>query len=111
MTHYAFIELTVNFGPLYVLRMQSAPEREMPRAILVGEQSKPLTNSLLAMGPSSSLRPDSTPGVRCPSSPIKRRGSITCPQDWGGSGMIWPPASNPLGKQLVLAMAENWKIA
>jgi AraC-like DNA-binding protein len=38
----AFIELIVNFGAPYVLQTEGAPDREMPRAILVGLQSKPL---------------------------------------------------------------------
>jgi AraC-like DNA-binding protein len=35
-------ELIVNFGTPYVLQAEGAPDREMPRAILVGLQSKPL---------------------------------------------------------------------
>lgn len=42
VTPDAFIELIVNFGAPYVLQMEGAPDREMPRAILVGLQSKPL---------------------------------------------------------------------
>src|SRR6266700_5005803 len=42
VTPDAFIELIVNFGAPYVLRMQGTPEREMPRAILMGLHSKPL---------------------------------------------------------------------
>jgi AraC-like DNA-binding protein len=38
----AYIELIVNFGTPYVLQAEGAPDREMPRAILVGLQSKPL---------------------------------------------------------------------
>lgn len=38
----AFIELIVNFGAPYVLQTEGAPDREMPRAFLVGLQSKPL---------------------------------------------------------------------
>ena len=42
VTPDAFIELIVNFGAPYVLQTEGAPDREMPRAILVGLQSKPL---------------------------------------------------------------------
>ena len=42
VTPDAFIELILNFGAPYVLRAEGAPDREMPRAILVGLQRKPL---------------------------------------------------------------------
>ena len=42
VTPDAYIELIVNFGTPYVLKAEGAPDREMPRAILVGLQSKPL---------------------------------------------------------------------
>ena len=42
VTPDAYIELIVNFGTPYVLQAEGAPDREMPRAILVGLQSKPL---------------------------------------------------------------------
>lgn len=42
VTPDAYIELIVNFGMPYVLLAEGAPDREMPRAILVGLQSKPL---------------------------------------------------------------------
>lgn len=42
VTPDAFIELIVNFGMPYVLQAEGAPDREMPRVILVGLQSKPL---------------------------------------------------------------------
>ena len=42
VTPDAHIELIVNFGAPYVLQTEGAPDREMPRAILVGLQSKPL---------------------------------------------------------------------
>lgn len=42
VTPDAYIELIVNFGTPYVLLTEGAPDREMPRAILVGLQSKPL---------------------------------------------------------------------
>jgi len=42
VTPDAFIELIVNFGTPYVLQTEGATDREMPRAILVGLQSKPL---------------------------------------------------------------------
>lgn len=42
VTPDAYIELIVNFGAPYVLHAEGAPDREMPRAILVGLQSKPL---------------------------------------------------------------------
>jgi AraC-like DNA-binding protein len=42
VTPDAFIELILNFGAPYVLETAGAPDREMPRAILVGLQKKPL---------------------------------------------------------------------
>ena len=42
VTPDAFIELIVNLGAPYVLQREGAPDREMPRAFLVGLQSKPL---------------------------------------------------------------------
>jgi AraC-like DNA-binding protein len=42
VTPDAFIELIVNFGAPYVLQTEGATDREMPRAFLVGLQSKPL---------------------------------------------------------------------
>ncbi len=42
MTPDAFIELIVNFGTPYVLQAEGAPDRQMPKAILVGLQRKPL---------------------------------------------------------------------
>jgi hypothetical protein len=42
VTPDAYIELIVNFGAPYVLQAEGAPDHEMPRAILVGLQSKPL---------------------------------------------------------------------
>ncbi len=42
VTPDAFIELIVNLGTPYVLQAEGAPDREMPRVILVGLQSKPL---------------------------------------------------------------------
>jgi len=42
VTPDAFIELIVNFGAPYVLQMEGAADREMPRAFLMGLQSKPL---------------------------------------------------------------------
>jgi AraC-like DNA-binding protein len=42
VTPDAFIELIVNLGAPYILQTEGAPDREMPRAILVGLQSKPL---------------------------------------------------------------------
>jgi AraC-like DNA-binding protein len=42
VTPDAYIELIVNFGAPYVLRVAGAPDRKMPRAILMGLQSKPL---------------------------------------------------------------------
>jgi AraC-like DNA-binding protein len=42
VTPDAYIELIVNVGTPYVLQVEGAPDREMPRAILVGLQSKPL---------------------------------------------------------------------
>jgi AraC-like DNA-binding protein len=42
VTPDAFIELIVNLGAPYILQREGAPDREMPRAILVGLQSKPL---------------------------------------------------------------------
>jgi AraC-like DNA-binding protein len=42
VTPDGFIELIVNLGAPYVLQREGAPDREMPRAILVGLQSKPL---------------------------------------------------------------------
>lgn len=42
VTPDAFIELIVNFGTPYLLQAEGAPDREMPRVILVGLQSKPL---------------------------------------------------------------------
>jgi AraC-like DNA-binding protein len=42
VTPDAFIELIVNFGASYVLQTEGATDREMPRAFLVGLQSKPL---------------------------------------------------------------------
>jgi len=42
VTPDAFIELIVNLGAPYVLQTKGAPDREMPRAILVGLQKKPL---------------------------------------------------------------------
>jgi AraC-like DNA-binding protein len=42
VTPDAFIELILNFGAPYRLRVDGGPDREMPRAILVGLQRKPL---------------------------------------------------------------------
>jgi AraC-like DNA-binding protein len=42
VTPDAFIELILNFGDPYVLHAEGVPDREMPRAILVGLQQKPL---------------------------------------------------------------------
>src|SRR2546427_6175220 len=42
VTPDAFIELILNFGAPYRLHSDGAPDREMPRAILVGLQKKPL---------------------------------------------------------------------
>jgi hypothetical protein len=42
VTPDGFIELIVNLGAPYVLQREGAPDREMPRVILVGLQSKPL---------------------------------------------------------------------
>ncbi len=42
VTPDAFIELILNFGAPYVLHTAGVPDREMPRAILVGFQQKPL---------------------------------------------------------------------
>jgi hypothetical protein len=42
VTPDAFIELIVNLGTPYVLQREGKLDREMPRAILVGIQSKPL---------------------------------------------------------------------
>jgi AraC-like DNA-binding protein len=42
VTPDAFIELIVNFGAPYVLQTEGVTDREMPRAFLVGLQSKPL---------------------------------------------------------------------
>jgi AraC-like DNA-binding protein len=42
VTPDAFIELILNFGAPYRLQAESTPGREMPRAILVGLQKKPL---------------------------------------------------------------------
>jgi len=42
VTPDAFIELIVNFGAPYVLQTKGATGREMPKAFLVGLQSKPL---------------------------------------------------------------------
>jgi AraC-like DNA-binding protein len=42
VTPDAFIELILNFGAPYRLRLDGGPDREMPRAILVGLQRKPL---------------------------------------------------------------------
>jgi AraC-like DNA-binding protein len=42
VTPDAFIELILNFGAPYRLRVDGGPDREMPRAILVGLQNKPL---------------------------------------------------------------------
>jgi len=42
VTPDGFIELIVNFGAPYVLQAEAASDREMPRAFLVGLQSKPL---------------------------------------------------------------------
>jgi AraC-like DNA-binding protein len=42
VTPDASIELIVNFGDPYVLQTEGAPDRTMPRAILMGLQSKPL---------------------------------------------------------------------
>jgi hypothetical protein len=42
VTPDAFIELILNFGAPYWLGADDAPDREMPRAILVGLQKKPL---------------------------------------------------------------------
>jgi AraC-like DNA-binding protein len=42
VTPDAFIELILNFGAPYRLHAEGAPDREMPRAILVGLQNKPL---------------------------------------------------------------------
>jgi AraC-like DNA-binding protein len=42
VTPDAFIELILNFGAPYRLGAVDAPDREMPRAILVGLQKKPL---------------------------------------------------------------------
>lgn len=42
VTPDAFIELILNFGAPYVLQTEGATDREMPRAFLVGLQSKPL---------------------------------------------------------------------
>jgi|SRR5579864_1027088 len=43
VTPDGFIELIINIGAPYVLETEGARDREMPRAILVGPQSKPLT--------------------------------------------------------------------
>jgi len=42
VTPDAFIELILNFGAPYRLRVAGEPDREMPRAIVVGLQKKPL---------------------------------------------------------------------
>ena len=42
VTPDAFIELILNFGDPYVLHVEDMPDREMPRAILVGLHQKPL---------------------------------------------------------------------
>ena len=42
VTPDAFIERIINFGAPYVLQAEGAPDREMPRTILVGLQGKPL---------------------------------------------------------------------
>src|SRR5947207_8768758 len=42
VTPDAFLELILNFGAPYRLRRDDAPDLEMPRAILVGLQRKPL---------------------------------------------------------------------
>jgi AraC-like DNA-binding protein len=42
VTPDAFIEFILNFGAPYRLHTDGAPDREMPRAILVGLQKKPL---------------------------------------------------------------------
>jgi len=42
VTPDAFIELIVNFGEPYVLQIRGATDRDMPKAFLVGLQSKPL---------------------------------------------------------------------
>jgi hypothetical protein len=42
VTPDAFVELILNFGDPYVLQAEGVPDREMPRAILVGLQQKPL---------------------------------------------------------------------
>ncbi len=42
VTPDAFIELILNFGDPYVLHAEGVPDREMPRAILVGLHQKPL---------------------------------------------------------------------
>jgi hypothetical protein len=42
VTPEAFIELILNFGAPYRLHADGAPDREMPRAIMVGLQKKPL---------------------------------------------------------------------
>lgn len=42
VTPDAFVELILNFGDPYVLHAQGVPDREMPRAVLVGFQRAPL---------------------------------------------------------------------
>jgi hypothetical protein len=42
VTPDAFLELILNFGAPYRLHVDGAPDREMPRAILVGLQKRPL---------------------------------------------------------------------
>jgi hypothetical protein len=42
VTPDAFIELILNLGNQYVLQAEGVPDREMPRAILVGLHQKPL---------------------------------------------------------------------